>query len=201
MTELEAVNRAFILLGVAPQSNLNNDVHAARIASRSIDLSRRAVLAEFPWTFSLRLAALAIGGTPAPGWINSYTYPNDVAVLWDIYREIEGDHTVHWELYDRDIERIKYQTNGTNIFTNHAPAFIEYGIDLPLSEFPVILKEAVVHKVAADMAGTLTGSEQISISMLRRYMGILNQAKMDLLSNRNIKRIAAQQQAQEEESQ
>jgi len=188
MTQLEAINKAFIMLGAAVQNSLSANVHAMRVAMRAFESSKRSVISEFPWNFALRILQLTPGGFVPPSWLYSYSYPVNALVLWDVYRE-QGQGTVHWEVYDRDIEKLKYETNGVVIYTNYTPACCEYAMDLSIEEFPVMLADAVVYRLAGDMAMALTGSENMSRSMLQKYMAAIRAAKADSLNHRNDRRV------------
>lgn len=49
MTDLEAANRALTLLGVAPIGSLSEATQAARVISRLLGETKKAVFADYPW--------------------------------------------------------------------------------------------------------------------------------------------------------
>jgi hypothetical protein len=176
MTGLEAANKALTLLGVAPVAALDADVEAARVMNRIFATSKLSVLAEFPWSFALRLDEL----TPAPaadipiGWRYAWVYPPGAAAL---YRVFSRGRT----------EKIDYATANGFVFTMEPEAWAEYtDAESPVDGWPALASEAFVARLASNAAPALAGSPQLAAELLRQYTGLVEIAKGNSVNDERI---------------
>jgi hypothetical protein len=168
MTDIEAANKALALLGVAPVVALTADTQAARTMNRLIEPAKRAVLSEFAWSFALRLARLsASAAEPPDGWKFSFAYPSGAAALYRVYYAEDGEFM-----------KIPFIVQNGVINTNRRPAAAEYtALDLALPAWSDSAAEALTARLASDAAVTLTGSQQMSVSLLEKYSLLINIAR------------------------
>jgi hypothetical protein len=166
MTELEAANKALILLGVAAISGLAENIQAARVMSGLMESTRRAVLSEFPWSFALRLGPLAPSAESAPpGWLYAFEYPAGAAALYQVYGR------------DYSNGKIRYITQDGLICTLEQGANAEYTAMVDLGQWPNQAAEAFANRLASDAATSLTGSPQLAMTLLQKYQLLASMAK------------------------
>lgn len=153
MTDLEAANRALILLAVEPVDSLSENVKAARVVSALLPHCKRVVLSEFPWPFAMRTAPLV----PQPGPnLGVFQYPAGALNVYRI-RDIVNN------------ERI-FRVEGNLIHCDIEWGKVEYTADVSdLGSWSVQVLECLVTRLASDASNALTGSPQISMSLLEKY--------------------------------
>ncbi len=153
MTDLEAANRALILLAVEPVDSLSDNVKAARIVSALLPHCKRVVLSEFPWPFAMRTAPLV----PQPGAeVGVFQYP---AGALNVYRV-------------RDVanKEATFKVEGSLIYCDIEWGKAEYTSDVPnLEAWSVQVLECLVTRLASDAANALTGAPQMAMSLLEKY--------------------------------
>jgi hypothetical protein len=131
--------------------------------ARLLPLAQAAVLAEFPWPFALRMEALSPSpAAPPPGWGYAFVYPADAAALHKVYGvrgTARGAQT-----------KIPFAVQAGVVCANEPAANAEYTVKtVTLASWSAPACEALVFRLAADAAVTLTGSENMSRSMLEKY--------------------------------
>lgn len=165
MTDLEAANRALILIGVAPVGSLSDASQPARTMQRLMDGTKRVVLSEFPWSFAHRMAPLSSASdVPPPGFLHMFAYPAD-AVNVD-------------RVTDRRRTLVPFQTlEGRRIAANVEQGHVEYTAWIPdLGAWRGDVAECFVTRLASDAAGTLTGSQQLAMALLDKYRMLVREA-------------------------
>jgi hypothetical protein len=173
MTELEAANKALALLGVAPIESLDRDIQAARTINMIFGTTKMAVLAEFAWSFALRLEPLEAlpDIPPPPGWSHNFAYPADAAALYQVYGDRPGGMT-----------KINYIVQNGVISANEARCNAEYTVMPDFEDWPALAAEAFVVRLASDAAPTLAGSPQLSMSLLEKYQLMATLARTNSLN-------------------
>ena len=151
MTDLEAANRALVLIGVAPIGALSDASQPARTMRRMLDGTKRVVLSEFPWSFAHRAASLSpTADMPPPGFLHVFVYPSDAV---NIDRVTDGLRTL-----------VPFQTlEGGRIAANVA--------------WRGDVAECFVTRLASDAAATLTGSQQLAMALLEKYYRLVREAQ------------------------
>lgn len=165
MTDLEAANRALVLIGVAPIGSLSDASQPARTMQRLMDGTKRVVLSEFPWSFAHRMAPLSsTADTPPPGFLHVFAYPADAV---NVDRVMDGLRTL-----------VPFQTLGNGrIAANVEQGYVEYTTWVPsLGAWRSDAVECFVTRLASDAAGTLTGSQQLAMALLDKYRVLLRGA-------------------------
>lgn len=165
MTDLEAANRALVMIGVAPVGGLQDESVPARTMSRLMDGTRRAVLADFPWSFAHRAAPLVrTNDAPPPGYAAVFRYPGDAV---NVERVTDG------------LGRLaEYATlSGPRIAAAVDEGSVEYtALAEDLDDWTPDALECLVTRLAADAAGTLTGSQNLAAGLLQKYQALLRSA-------------------------
>lgn len=180
MTDLEAANRALILLGVAPVGSLSDTTQAARVMNGLITLTKRAVLSDFAWPFALRLRTLAESTEAAPpGWSHTWVYPGGVACLYQVY---ESTHRMKVPFI------VVQGASGTSVIcTNERGVSVEY---TELVENLALWRggaaEAFVNRLASDAAVALTGSGENAGAFLQKYSLLLAAARAGAVNEEHV---------------
>ena len=166
MTDLEAANRALVLIGVAPIGALSDASQPARTMRRMLDGTKRVVLSEFPWSFAHRAASLSpTADVPPPGFLHVFVYPSDAV---NIDRVTDGLRTL-----------VPFQTlEGGRIAANVERGHVEYTAWIPdLGAWRGDVAECFVTRLASDAAATLTGSQQLAMALLEKYYRLVREAQ------------------------
>jgi hypothetical protein len=167
VTDLDAANKALVLLGVTPVASLTQDVQAARVVNSLFETTRLSVLSEFPWSFALRIEPLeeAPGAEIPLGWSFAWTRPAGAASLYRVFdRGYDG-------------KRDYMSANGL-IYTRVPDAWAEYAdVSAGVKDWPSLAAEAFVVRLASNAAPALNGSPQLAASLLQQYAQFAELAK------------------------
>ena len=160
MTDLEAANRALILLAVEPVDSLSENVKAARIVSALLPHCKRVVLSEFPWPFAMRTAPLV----PQPGAeVGVFQYPAGALNVFRV-RDIVNKNAI-------------FKVEGPLIYCDIEWGKAEYTSDVSdLGAWSTQVLECLVTRLASDAANALTGTPQMAMSLLEKYAMLVRQA-------------------------
>lgn len=160
MTDLEAANRALILLAVEPVDSLSENVKAARVVSALLPHCKRVVLSEFPWPFAMRTAVLV----PQPGAeVGTYQYP---AGALNVYR-----------ITDVVNKNATFRVEGNLIYCDIEWGRVTYTSDVSdLNAWPAQVLECLVTRLASDAANSLSGAPQMAMSLLEKYVMLVQAA-------------------------
>ena len=105
MTKVEICNLALGRIGrKAAITSLTENSAEARACARIWDVTRQALLREFTWGFSRKVALLALSTESIPGWEYLYAYPSDCLQALRIFNaagaeykgELDEDFTTVW---------------------------------------------------------------------------------------------------------
>lgn len=150
MSDLEAANRALILLGVEPVTSLAENIKAARIMLALLQHCKRVVLSEFPWPFAMNTVALS---QVAPG---RFSYP---AGALNVYRVV-----------DMRGDPVPFEVEWNQIHADVAGGFVKYTMCLSnLEHWAPQVVECFITRLASDAANSLTGTPQLAMSLLEKY--------------------------------
>jgi hypothetical protein len=166
-SEVSICNRALRVLGVAPISALSEDSKAGSWAEQSYADARDALLAEYPWNFAIKRAALA-ASVDAPAWGPTYLYPLPADALRVLAVEGEPEQAV-----------APYKIEGRAIATDAtAPLKIRYiaRVTDP-AQFGPLFVEALAARLAAEGAFTFTGSTSREAQLAERYRELVANAR------------------------
>lgn len=150
-SEVSICNRALRLLRVQPISSLDEDGEAAGWCAETYGDARDALIAEYPWNFATRRAALpALAEAPTWGFARAFQLPGDPERCLRVLR-LEGEP---------EEEVLPYQVEGRRIVSDEAaPLRILYlARVVDPTSFPPLFVEALAARLAAEGAFHFTGS-------------------------------------------
>ena len=172
---VDICNEAMDLLGAATITSLNENSKEARLCNRKFDTVRDAVLRAHPWNVAISRAALAANSTPpAFGFTYKFPLPTDpyclrVLSFWN--------SNVNNELAAYD-SNIMFKIEGRSILSNENDCRIVYISRVTDTEqFDPLLSTTIAHRLAADTAYAITGSNSVSQQMFALYESRLKEAK------------------------
>jgi hypothetical protein len=159
-TTVEICNRALRRVKATEISALTDDNREAQACNRHYDEVRRAALADGIWTFALKRQKLARdAAAPVFGYDNSFSLPADCIRLWKLYVDDQGVSLL------RD-----YSTEARAVHANYQDLWALYIRD---EDDPNVMsshfREAMVSRLASELALTLANSRSLHEAMLDRY--------------------------------
>lgn len=166
-SETSIVNRALRLIKVESIASLTASGETAEWASSVYENARDALLAEYPWNFAMKRAALSADpDEPTWGYDYRYTLPADCLRVLDI--EGEPDSTTE-----------PWKVEGGYIITDAiAPLYVRYIERVTnVGRFPPMFTEALVARLAAEGAYSFTGNVAREQAMTQLYEARLAIAK------------------------
>ena len=174
MTDLDVANRALILLGVETVGSLADNSKAARVMAMLLPETKKVVLNEFPWTFTMRIAPLSqSSSTPPVGYARTFNYP---AQALNVQR-----------VYDSYYELADYRVLGNIIAANIESGAVEYMAYVDdVNIWPHSIIECLVTHLASDAAMALNGSPQFAIALLQKYTILSRGASQNAVVEENI---------------
>lgn len=172
---VDICNEAMDLLGAATITSLTENSKEARLCNRKFDTVRDAVLRAHPWNCAISRTELAADSTaPAFGFTYKYPLPTDpyclrVLSFWN--------SNVNNELAAYD-SNVMFKIEGRNVLSNEGTCNIIYISRVTDTEqFDTLLSAAIAHRLAADTAYAITGSNSVSQQMFALYESRLKEAK------------------------
>lgn len=167
ISAVDISNRALALLGSKAISSLDDNSVNAVACKLTYDPARRNLLEEYPWSFSIKRAALA-ADVVKPDWgkENAFTLPADFLNLAEQYPE-DNDPFRDW------------QFEGGKIYANHdAPLYIRYISDIiDPNLFTPLFCEAFASFMAWEMAEQLTQSNPKKAEVKLKFQEAIAKAR------------------------
>ena len=180
MTDLDAANRALILIGVETVGSLSDHSKAARTMAGQIEPAKKTVLNEFPWTFANRIVPLTGASGSVAGYSNVFSKPSDALNISRVYGS------------DNFKSPSEFRVVGSLIAANVSSGSVEYKAYVSdLDSWPQQIQECLVTRLASDVAITLTGNAQLSIALMQKYTALANHAAQTSVNEENIPTIRA----------
>lgn len=193
-SSVDICNLALSHINAPPIQSLTEKNRQARECNRLYELTRDAVLSEFPWNFAEKQKNLAeVSGVTFSGWDYVYTYPSDCLTALEIYNPvprktytdgyyqngayIEGavkvqSDKIQFEIKTSDAKDKRY------ICTNEEQAELIYTARVEDANiFSSSFIDALSWRLAADLAMPLKGSLQLHERMLRVYEAKLGRTR------------------------
>ena len=176
MTDLDAANRALVMLGVEPIGSLADRNKAARVMNGLLPETKKAVLNEFPWDYALRIEPLTPKtGVTVKGYTNVFQFPTDALSVQRVYGNDGFKGTVD------------YRIVGGNIGANISSGTVEYVAWVEnLNDWPRHVQECLVTRLASDAAISLTGDGNLMQAMLQKYMTLAGHAAEISVTEENV---------------
>lgn len=165
MTDLEAANRALMLLGVAPIGSLSDSHQAARVMNAQLPNAKRTVLNEFPFNFALRIEPLTPAGGSVAGYAHVFAKPSSALNVQRVYSNTDFRGVA------------EFRVVGNLIAANIEGGSVEYTAFVSdLNTWPQHVQECLVTRLASDAAVSLTGDGNLMQAMLQKYMTLASHA-------------------------
>jgi len=167
VSDVSICNRALRVIGVAPILALGEDSKAGAWAQESYADARDGLLAEYPWNFAIRRAALAASPTP-PAWGPARLFPLPADCLRVL--AVEGEPEARVE---------PYRVEGRAIASDAtAPLRIRYiaRVDDP-ALFGPLFADALAARLAAEGAFHFTGSTSREEQLRQAYREVAANAR------------------------
>ena len=172
---VDICNEAMDLLGAGTITALSENSKEARICNRRFSTVRDAVLRAHPWNVAITRKSIAQDAdTPAFGFSYQYTLPNNPYCL----RVLSFfDDQVDSEIAAYDT-RLMYKVEGRKILSNESTCKITYiGRVTDTEQYDSLLSSTVAHRLAAETAYALTGSNGVAQQMFQLYESRLREAR------------------------
>lgn len=151
---------------------INEKSTEAKKLSLYYDTSVVSVLAAHDWAFAKRSIAMSATGTPPPGWIYQYTYPNSCVKVRKIIGPTRTGDPIPFEIAHSDINDAKV------ILTDQPGAEVWYTKLITNTElFPAKFVEALAAKLASNVAMPITRKRAVRDDAISIYNLLLEQAK------------------------
>tara|TARA_R110000803_G_scaffold57475_5_gene115413 strand:- start:1948 stop:2544 length:597 start_codon:yes stop_codon:yes gene_type:complete len=172
---VDICNEAMDLLGAATITSLTENSKEARLCNRRFQTIRDAVLRAHPWNIAITRRQLARDSeSPAFGFAYQFTLPTDpyclrVLSFWNssVNNEVAA--------YDSNV---MFKIEGRKILSNDSVCYITYISREENTElYDSLLSSAIAHKLAAETAYAITGSNSILQAMQALYESRLRDAK------------------------
>jgi hypothetical protein len=156
-SQVEIVNNALVEIGEATIASITQGTRAARAANRVWDNVRRGMLTRYRWNFAKRRAVLAPDvDTPAFGYINQFTPPDDFLQLIGIYDSAEDQRQLTTTRQAYSFENNKILWDGTALYIFYTANVTD------TNTFDPAFEDALVYKLAMRLAYDLsTGTGRI----------------------------------------
>lgn len=176
-TEILICNMAIGNLGIStPIASLTEASNEARACNLYYEVTRDAVLRDFPWGFAKRRVVLADVGDPATDWEYAYAYPADClkirALTLNGIRKPRADQRIEFESAYNGTQRV--------IHTDQADAELIYTAQVTdVAIFDPLFVHALSWALSAAIAPALVGQiagQGVANAMRQAYSLMLAQA-------------------------
>lgn len=172
---VDICNEAMDLLGAATITALTENSKEARLCNRRFETVRDAVIRAHPWNVAITRATLAKDATaPAFGFTNQFTLPTDpyclrVLSFWN--SNVDSDVAA----YD---SQVMFKIEGRKVLSNEGSCKITYLARVTDTEqYDPLLSSTIAHKLAAETAYAITGSNSVTQGMQQLYELRLKEAR------------------------
>lgn len=176
MTDLDAANRALILIGVPTIGSLEDQSQAARVMKGLLPMTKRTVLNEYPWSFVLRIEDLEpTDSGSVSGYPHAFKKPDDALSIKRVYSNDAfrgiADYRVVGNFIGANIEEGKLE-------------YVAYVDDL--NSWPQDIIECLVTRLASDASIALGGGGDLMTVLLRKYMTLASHAAEGSVVEENV---------------
>lgn len=159
VSTLTLVNKALIICGARVLSDYDEDTQNGRVVRAVYDLSRRSILSECKWSFSLSRATLTVTvATTAIGWFRadeSYAYSRPAAAI---------------RIFGVDDDNAIWRTIGDYVLADTASLGVEYAFDEEdVSKYLPKFVEALIDKLCADVSFMILNSATKAAGFMEKY--------------------------------
>ncbi len=162
--DIDVINAALSKLGERVIAAITDSVPAARLATRTYDDIRDALLREYPWNFATQRESLAVDAA-VPDWGYAYTYVLPASCLRLI--EISNAADADW------------RNEGGNIITDiTTPLKIRFVGTVTVDDMDATFREALAARCAMEWAEPLSQTTTVVDAMAKLYRNKLQVARI-----------------------
>jgi hypothetical protein len=174
-TQTDICNRAIDQIGGKPITSITSGTPSANACLRAWATALKATLSEHKWPFAKVVETLTLVATYTPlEWVYAYAYPSNCVRLWLVYNEGTSDKTIG-EKFTEEYDKINAQRV---ILTDVETAYGEYTYYVTdPSLFDHIFTQAIIHRLAAEIAVPITGDENKAKNQTILFNGVVGEAK------------------------
>lgn len=185
ISEVDICNLALTKLGDNTISALTDATENARKCKIVYEPTRDSVLRSHSWSFATKIEPLSlIADEEIINWDYLYVYPSQCLYLVRIFDENGADDNNYKKLLSPD-------TNTPCLATNISQAYIEYIKKITDTNlFDSLFVDALVLKIAAELAIPITGDANLANKFLQEYTYIISEAKKRDAQEKNSKIIS-----------
>jgi len=163
MADIDIVNAALSKLGEQPLLAMTDASVPGRLANRTYEDIKDALVREFPWNFAMKRTSLAADPVaPAWGFAYKFNLPGDCMRVVDI----ENDYNYDWRV-----------EGGTIVTDLSAPLNIRYVGDVLEGAMEATFREALAARLAMEWAEPLSATTSLANSMATLYKNKLQVAR------------------------
>jgi len=174
--KLDIINLALMRIGESPIQSLEEGSTPANSAKALYDMSRRAVLRDFDWSFAMKtssLPLLADEGEEAGVYVCSV--PADCLRVVQVLRRYEANIARGTAGFYTSNEWFRVQ--GNKLYVRTPVPYVRYVRDEENTNlFDAKFIEALSYKLAGELAMPVRQSESLMASMLNAYQGLVGTA-------------------------
>lgn len=183
MTKVEICNIALGRIGrQASITSLTENSAEAKACARIWEVTRKALLREFTWGFSRKVALLALSTETIPGWGYLYAYPSDCLQALRIFNEAGASYKGEQEKWD-----VLTVGNSTFIACDVDTAYLEYTCDKSdTDDFTAQFIDCLAWKLAFELSMPLVGDQNLRNSCWQLYTNAGNLAKTTNAAEKNV---------------
>jgi hypothetical protein len=165
-TSIDIANRALILLGGREITSFIENTNEARLAKNLYQSTRDYVLRSYPWASLKKRAALSeLAEKPVSGFAHQYQLPNDNLRVLEVHSA-------------NKINPDRWEVNGQKVLTDDKPISIVYlSKDVPEQEYSSQLVQALVYRLASEMAYPMTGNNTAQGNFASLFGQVLEEAR------------------------
>lgn len=148
-TKIGIISRALLLLGEKPASSLTEDRYGVTVGANLFEQSYEAELQSNRWRFAMRKNTLSrLVAEPLNEWTYAYQLPSDCLLPIGVYPPVD------------------YEIYGDHVYSHAGSLAMDYMFKPDVSEVPAYFAQLMQYRMALDMAGAITESQQ-SVGRMR----------------------------------
>ena len=165
-TSIDIANRALILLGGREITSFMDNTNEAKIAKNLYKSARDYVLRSYPWaSLKKRKDLVELADNPVSGFAHQYQLPNESIRVLEVHSTGK-------------VRPSDWEVNGDLILTDAKPVSIVYlAGNLPESKYSTQLVEALVYRLASEMAYPMTGNNTAQVNFAALFNQVLEEAR------------------------
>lgn len=155
------INKALILAGAAPVTDIDDGSNSADILSRLYEIALKSVLSECKWNFATKRYSLPTNSTATLSF-----YDVGQTIIYDRPTDIV-------KIFGTNDDSAKWREEGDYIVSDMSGLCLRYVYFIEdVTKFPIFFVEALVDKLASDIAYMVVNSATLAEGLLKKYKDI-----------------------------